>query len=125
MAGSTYNEDYIMATLKDRHYGKFTLSANVIGKMDEAGLAALSQFMGDILIFRAEHMFDNDVIVYTGWSPKYFKEIPIGQMVPVYTVIIFKEAVPDPENDGEYLDEFTYRFEVEEGVSTESLGDFS
>lgn len=108
-----------MATIKDRHFGKFTLSVDVISKLDDEGLEALREFLKDFLIFRAEHLFDNDVIVYTAWSEKYFHVIPMNHLAPAYHVEIYKEA---DEEDPELI---TYRFEVTERLSTEALGDFS
>jgi len=56
--------------------------------------AALSQFMGQVLIVKAEAVPDRDVIEYVGVSP-LFSEIEEGEDIPEYTVNFKKELQCD------------------------------
>ncbi len=67
----------------DQRLGKFIISLDLIRREPNA----VQKIMGECIPVRAETMYIGNVIEYVAIS-KHFREIPLGEIVPEYCVIL-------------------------------------
>jgi len=72
-----------------RCYGKF----NISHKMIEQNPNIVLSLMKDILVTRAESMYNEGIIKYIGISEKYFDEIKPGEKIPKYKFMIYRNYI--------------------------------
>lgn len=65
--------------------GKFQIDHAFIDDFD-----LMRDIMRDIIIIRAESMYDINAIVYTGLS-RNFRRVDQGEIIPTYKIIITKD----------------------------------
>ncbi len=71
----------------NRHLGCFAVSVELLDKMPDV---LMRDVFSKVLIIRAEHMLDRNVIMYVAYSPEYFSLVPEGSMAPLYMLQIDK-----------------------------------
>ena len=72
-----------------RCYGRFCVSYKII--RDNPNMVLL--LMKDILVTRAESMYNDEVINYIGISEKYFNDVKLGDKIPKYRFVISENKV--------------------------------
>lgn len=69
--------------MENRRVGRFSLSRHIIETQPDV----VRQLMGMVIVVQCEMHYVDNFFEYTALSP-HFAEVPYGNMIPVYTVII-------------------------------------
>lgn len=69
--------------MNKRNLGKFSIGRKLIDDHFDVVLEA----MKDIVVVRAEYMYNSDAIEYTALS-RNFRELEAGETTPIYTLIM-------------------------------------
>lgn len=78
-----------------RHYGTFLIHDNVLESFPDC---LQMDLFGRMIIVRAEHLYAQNAICYTAWSPEFFRDVPIGEVIPTYMAVISEGDIQMKEN---------------------------
>lgn len=78
----------------ERRLGRFTISTNVIDTSPEIVMLCLSK----VVVVRAEMMFAEQYVEYTGFSP-LFDKLAIGALIPLYELVVSRDFGPNQTVD--------------------------
>lgn len=82
--------------MKNRRYGRFTISGDWLEKLEDKPEWINIVFNG-LIIFRAEHLYHMHAVEYVAYS-EYFDLLDVGHIIPKYTLVIEETAEGEIES---------------------------